>query len=343
MRTIYFCTSPKSGQHAGGVKVIYDHSHSLNNLGIESFVLHERRGYQYPWVKRQPRTISDRELLPTDHLVIPEIKAARLVHKLVSSRLRYSIFVQNGYYLRNRDRDCSDADIDFAYQRASRILSISNDTSALIALHYPFLSDRITRVSCSIDTDEFHPRGEKQKLITYMPRKNGEHAEAVVFALRNRLPSDWQIQAIDGMSVAEVASALRVSRIFLSFSAMEGLGLPPVEAALCGNYVIGYHGGGGREYWSEPNFDAVEPGDIAAFVRKVCARAEAIDAKPALGDLLAVMDDLRSRFSEDNERANLQHFIASVTEDSPGGVVRADDAPLTIALQKRKKIGWWFK
>jgi hypothetical protein len=25
--------------------------------------------------------------------------------------------------------------------------------------------------------------------------------------------------------------------------------MPPIEAALCGNKVIGYNGGGGVEYW----------------------------------------------------------------------------------------------
>ena len=36
-------------------------------------------------------------------------------------------------------------------------------------------------------------------------------------------------------------------KIFLSFSSLEGLGLPPVEAALAGNHVIGYTGEGGNE------------------------------------------------------------------------------------------------
>jgi len=58
MRIVYFCTSPGPGEHAGGVRVIYDHCHALNGMGIEAFVLHHRRGYEYPWAERSARTIS---------------------------------------------------------------------------------------------------------------------------------------------------------------------------------------------------------------------------------------------------------------------------------------------
>ena len=33
---------------------------------------------------------------------------------------------------------------------------------------------------------------------------------------------------------------------------MEGLGMPPIEAAVAGNKVIGYRGRGGNEYWQKP-------------------------------------------------------------------------------------------
>ena len=67
----------------------------------------------------------------------------------------------------------------------------------------------------------------------------------------------------------EVAQILRDSLIFLSFGKEEGFSLPPFEAMLCGCVVIGYHGGGGREYF-KPEFSyPVESGDIIGFVRKI--------------------------------------------------------------------------
>jgi hypothetical protein len=327
------------------VKVIYDHSRRLSEIGIASAVQHDRRGYEYPWIDHAAQLISDKELRTTDHLVLPEIKAAQLARKLTPLGVRYSIFVQNGYYLRDRDKDCCDADVDHAYENASTILSISDDTSALISLHYPQLAARVTRVFCSVNQQLFNPEGVKRNLITYMPRKNGVHAAAVVFALRNRLPADWEIRAIEGMSEIQVAELLKQSRIFLSFSGLEGLGLPPIEAAMSGNYVIGYHGGGGREYWSAPNFEAVDVGDIGAFARNVEARVKLLSCRSTdLCELESGMATLRKQFSIENERASLRCFADSVSglhaQSHPHG---GGGETVPILLQKRMRLGTWLK
>ena len=38
--------------------------------------------------------------------------------------------------------------------------------------------------------------------------------------------------------------------------------MPPLEAAIAGNKVIGYTGGGGKEYWNKPIFEEIQSGDI---------------------------------------------------------------------------------
>ena len=40
----------------------------------------------------------------------------------------------------------------------------------------------------------------------------------------------WEVVAIEGRSETQAADLLRSSRIFLSFSELEGFGLPPCEA-----------------------------------------------------------------------------------------------------------------
>ena len=47
------------------------------------------------------------------------------------------------------------------------------------------------------------------------------------------------------------------------------MGIPPIEAALSGNKVIGYVGGGGSEYWKKPIFTKVENGEIEDFAKKI--------------------------------------------------------------------------
>ena len=50
---------------------------------------------------------------------------------------------------------------------------------------------------------------------------------------------------------------------------MEGLGLPPLEAAKEGNKVIGYTGEGGKEYWKEPIFTEVPYGNLDLYVNEI--------------------------------------------------------------------------
>ena len=45
--------------------------------------------------------------------------------------------------------------------------------------------------------------------------------------------------------------------------------MPPIEAALSGNKVIGYTGAGGMEYWKGKIFKKVENGEIGDFGQKV--------------------------------------------------------------------------
>ena len=56
-----------------------------------------------------------------------------------------------------------------------------------------------------------------------------------------------------------------VNQNFLSFSNFEGIGIPPVEAALCGNKVIGYTGGVG--ILEGKIFKKIESGEISDFIK----------------------------------------------------------------------------
>ena len=45
--------------------------------------------------------------------------------------------------------------------------------------------------------------------------------------------------------------------------------MPPAEAALAGNMVVGYTGTGGNEYWQQPLFTKINSGEINKFVLKI--------------------------------------------------------------------------
>ena len=102
-----------------------------------------------------------------------------------------------------------------------------------------------------------------------MPRKLPDHAKLLNFYLKNLLPKNWKIIPLKDITQARLIDTLGRSKIFLSFSNLEGIGIPPIEAALSGNKVIGYIGGGGIEYWKEPIFTKVENGEIRDFGQKI--------------------------------------------------------------------------
>tara|TARA_B110000008_G_scaffold226218_1_gene227610 strand:+ start:1302 stop:1751 length:450 start_codon:yes stop_codon:yes gene_type:complete len=102
-----------------------------------------------------------------------------------------------------------------------------------------------------------------------MPRKLADHYNLLDFYLKDLLPKNWIIVPLLNLSEKKLFQILGESKIFLSFSHLEGTGIPPIEAALSGNKVIGYTGGGGSEYWKKPIFTKIENGEIRNFGKEV--------------------------------------------------------------------------
>ena len=102
-----------------------------------------------------------------------------------------------------------------------------------------------------------------------MPRKLPMHSQKLIFLLRNKLPKNWKIKPLANISDTEFYNYLRKSKLFLSFSYMEGLGAPPIEAAKEGNKVIGYTGEGGKDYWKKPIFTEIPNGNLDLFMNEI--------------------------------------------------------------------------
>ena len=303
-RIIYFC--PKIKKPTGGVKVIHRHCELINALGGDSQIY-----YMYSdtdrmeWFDHTAPIKSDLVFdKQTDVVMLPESQIFDLWRQLSEAGIDYGIFVQNGYLI---DKNIRIEDLSACYDNAKTILCISEDAIRCVMCFFPQHAAKITRVTYSIDTNLFKP-GPKQKIITFMPRKMKAHSDLLVPMLRRRLPTDWQVVPIDGLPESQVAQALSASRIFLSFSDFEGLPVPPVEAALSGNFVVGYTGQGGREYWSPPVLESVEAGDIVGFIHKTLQKVDDIDR---LG--LAVNDNhltlMREYFSKNMETRLIEQMI----------------------------------
>ncbi|MDO8300036.1 hypothetical protein [Lacisediminimonas sp.] len=326
MNLLYLCHANR--RPVGGIKVIYklaELSDTLVGPGSEAFVLHPNHpGFRCTWFdanvkfrktwfglqwagKPSLSKITDQFDPAHDFVVIPELWVRKYGVQLARLGVPYAIFVQNGYLVGNGKRE----DLELAYRNAKVILSVSEDTSNCIAMAFPHAREKIQRIHLFVDAARFKPAVHKENLITYMPRKLAEHSAAFRFFLQGKLPPDWRLQAIDGLDEAGVAELLGRSKVFVSFSYMEGLGLPPIEAALAGNQVIGYTGEAGKEFWDPVLFTEVHQGDIAGLtqgVLKLVAHCDSIDEQAADAARLR----LARTFSAQAQQRDLQAFLQTI-------------------------------
>ena len=297
MSILYFC--PVLATPSGGVRVIYQHSELLERNGIPSQVVHpEDSSYRCRWFDSKTSIRRGSNVDPTgDFVVVPEVWAANGGKHFHQSGVSFAIFVQNGYLMRHGVGDLGRSELRAAYEHASLILSISEDTTKVITLKYPGIDkSKIVRLLPGIQPG-FSP-GVKEKIISFMPRKLREHSEVVTYLVADLLPPDWKIVPIDAVTENDVARLLARSSIFMSFCDQEGLGLPPLEAAFSGNLVVGYTGQGANEYFAEPVFRRIENGDFIAFTRAVLQSIEDVE-KGILRDpgLVHQTEQLRNDYS----------------------------------------------
>lgn len=312
IRVIYGC--PPGNKPTGGVKVIYKHSELLNKIGFESHVWHPAdETFKCEWFTHSATTIATNQLHPeTDFIIIPEIWASGYTSILKNQGFKIGIFVQNCYYTHiNLEKNNPNGILD-AYQNADLILSISKDTSQYLKEILNIPKEKIIQQRYSINDELFSP-DTKNKTITYMPRKMSQHSIRVISAIQPLLPYGWEIKPLDNLNESEVARHLSQSIIFMAFSEFEGLPVPPVEAALSGNIVIGYHGQGGKEYWHAPNFISINQGDIQNFIYQTLSTITKITSNQLdLNKINHGINKLRQHFSKKNETQMLVQLTNNI-------------------------------
>jgi hypothetical protein len=305
---------PGSDTPLGGIKVLYRHSQALNAMGHSSFVFHpDHPNFTCTWFEHAAKIRPHRNFsAEREFIVIPEVWAGRFAKQAIDIGLPYAIFVQNGYLMGAGVVNTDWGNVQRAYENASCILSISDDTTCVISKKFPEINpEKIIRLIPGIG-DKFSS-ATKKKIITYMPRKLERHSDIVRFLLEGQLPHGWSLQAIENRSEAQVAAMLAESSIFLSFCDMEGLPLPPMEAALSGNLVVGYTGQGAKEYFSQPIFREVHNGDFLAFIDAIHIAIS--DVERGLNQAQKFADQIRSlraTYSSEAATSYLQKFAAHV-------------------------------
>ena len=297
---IYVCPAEK--KPSGGTRIIYRHSEIINNLDkkFTSEIVHlgkkkinkylfsiykifrinnkkyfgwnfneikPKKNFRYKWIKNTIKIKNNIKFSKeNDFVIIPEIMAHLACDLCIKNNIKYAIFAQNGYALQSTN---DYKKLNLAYKRAEYIISYSKDITNCLKIAFPFCSNKILKISYSIDYKKFNFHIKKKNIITYMPRKLPEHFNQLYFFLKEKLPKNWLIKKIHNITEEKVYEELLKSKIFLAFSKMEGLPLPPIEAAIAGNKVIGYTGEGGKEYWKKPIFTEIKNGNFLKFTKEI--------------------------------------------------------------------------
>ncbi|MET0439573.1 MAG: glycosyltransferase [Devosia sp.] len=298
---IYFLT-PDYNSPSGGIRVIYRHVDILNASGIPAAVVHQKRGFRCDWFENSTRVldVGRCRLGENDLLVLPETDGD-LFNRL-SPGARHAIFNQNAHLTWLRDPGSVSKHL-VDNPSLVGIVAVSQHNVDMLSYAFPALD--IHRVHLGIDETLFYddaaPRPQK---ITYMPRRGGDDLLQVLQLLKSRGALDgWEVVALDGLKHEEVASHLRTSRIFLAFTYQEGFGLPAAEAMACGNFVVGYHGHGGREFFRANFSAAVETGDVLEFARHVEAAilSDADDSASTRKQGRQAAEFIRANYRRDKE------------------------------------------
>lgn len=307
MNIIYWC--PASDSPAGGVNVIYQHCDILNELGANAEVYHwGHENYKCPWFKNQTRIKRDQFINKiTDFSVVPEMSAVEVGEYLKENGARYGIFVQNPLYALCGGIDRNPLRVQEAYLNAELIITISDYSTKFIKYSFPNLNDsKIIQLQPIVDGCRV---GEKKKIITYMPRKLSTHGRYIEELFAHKIREDWQLLSLENIDQSRVFEILSESSIFISLSYSEGLGLPPIEAAISGNLVVGYTGEGGKEYFEPPLFNAVAHGDFIALFDALLESIELCDSGFLSTELMRqCVDKTRDRFSKKSGLKQMQIF-----------------------------------
>jgi len=312
---------PATDTPVGGIKVMVRHCETINSFdggAVKSAVFFpQNANFKVTWLEHDVAVKRDDTFdRDTDLIILPEIWAMSYGRRLRAGGFRYGIFVQGGYLIFKEVENLLEKDtreLKEIYEGASTVLSISDDTTACLTLAFPAIRDKIFKTRYSLKEDVFFPSHEKENLITYMPRRLPAHSTWIVSQLMVRGLQGWRAVALYGMSEQQVGERFRASKIFLSFSDLEGLPLPPLEAAACGNLVIGYTGEGGAEYWAPPVFREIASGDLKSFTASITGAMDLLSPHKdgILFDSGAAhaIETLRSTFSRAAEGEAIGRFV----------------------------------
>ncbi len=332
-RYLFLCSDRSSA--SGGAAVIYDMVFLLNQLGYDAAILHNSPNGGYPDYPNQVPTFYTRKVWkalfrysrptekirmakqrlasqgksipplverPNDVIIAPEYLLAETMEAFEGSQI--AVFIQNPFGLMMSFHRATQR--GYSPQTAVKYwLGIAD----VCRSHTSMLGLEPTAIfPVSMKPHEFPYKQEKQKLITYMPRKRPWEAALIEEALNRRGNlQGYRVEALHNIPRAKVAERLADSRIFISLLHQEALGFPAAEAMSAGCIVVGFDGLGTAEYFDQSTGVPITEGDVASLVHAVEETIAEYETDPTR------LDAMRKHAAQVvNERYSIEAFESGV-------------------------------
>lgn len=330
----------------GGQTVLYDMAADLQTLGYECCILHAGPHHRYTftqmpcpvfqlptlkpstpgraargWVQESRMRWSERKTLPRnprfersarDVFVLPEFAYPH--YSALFPEAPVVLVAQDpAAMMRAYARDDTSA-----HQRITSVVATSDVAEKAIET---LLGRSAHRITLSVARPQLQANHPKKLQIAYMPRKLKPQAENITRFIAQRPGlADVPLVPIRNMTNEERDQAFNESLIFLSFSNMEGFGLPPAEAMAAGCIVIGYTGNGGNEYFTDQTGFVIEQSDMISFAARIEEVVTAWRTEPAPLDALRAhaAAEISARYNPQGWAESLRQSWAGVVGDLEG-------------------------
>lgn len=291
---------------SGGVRAIYRHVELLRSAGIEAFVVHQRSGFRLTWFESNaPVLYLDQlsDINSDDCVVIPETFDERQFSALNGARLFLNL--QNHYYLFRGlgDRRFEERKIEAVLCGSEEILKFCTTMA---------LADRLQIIPYGLSPSQDLAKADPP-IITVMPRKRPKDYAFIRACFHQMFPKHNQVKwtVLETANEREAAASLARSSVLLSLAKSEGFGLPALEAMAAKCLVVGFHGGGGREYATTKNGYWSEDWDLVSCARNL---GNALDALTEGNANLMIHNGLitAQRYTVERQRKALLEFWNAV-------------------------------
>ena len=275
---------------SGGIKTMYQHASLLRRAGFPVQVL--QADGAPTWLSSDMtrlvcETIAD--VTAQDVLVFPEILDGWYRDVIQAPmKAKKVIFCQNPYYFVTYRPSLQ----KLKQWGVSHVLAPSRESAFMLQRILGL--DEVLVTSPAVDGELFRPLKKKPQVVfsQWKWAKQGplpDYPSMFYDIINIKYPELAQIPwvVLKDRSEAEVAALMGESAICLSLGRLESLGMTALEAMAAGCLVVGYHGGGGRDYATSQNGFWHSPEDVEGIVDSLAlALADFTNGNPVLTKML---------------------------------------------------------